>query len=204
MCVILWFLDIMSWNASLHVLMKEKILWRKTRICNFFRKYHGSVCHCQKSTAKKYDKLLPRKSCCCRLLRRYILCDAQLVHVSLTKVDSRTGKYSICSSRRSQICVCVCVCVCVCAFFFFFFFFFITITFLCNLMLSFMALWIAFFGWIFVTFSFILGANKDCCCSVESFQWGGSNEHRQSMLWAKIRKISYTLANPTFSYIKLG
>ena len=44
--------------------------------------------------------------------------------------------------------------------------------------------------------------NIDCGYLLEPPHLGGSNKHPQSMFGAKIRKIMYTLANPTFSYIK--
>ena len=42
-----------------------------------------------------------------------------------------------------------------------------------------------FFFFQFLTFA----QNIDCGCLLEQPHYGGSNEHKQSMFWAKIRKI---------------
>ena len=46
--------------------------------------------------------------------------------------------------------------------------------------------------------------NIDYGNSLEPPQRGGSNEYRQSMFWAKIRKIMYTPVNPSFPILKWG
>ena len=77
---------------------------------------------------------------------------------------------------------------------------YITIRHLCILILSFLALRIAFLRREFVIF-LIYGPNIDCGCLLESPQWGGSNKHPQSMLVQKIMEIMYVYpCKPTFSY----
>ena len=41
--------------------------------------------------------------------------------------------------------------------------------------------------------------NIDCWYSLEPSRRGGSNEYRQYMFWAEIRKIIYTPVNPSFT-----
>ena len=45
----------------------------------------------------------------------------------------------------------------------------------------------------------ISAQNIDCGYSLEPPHRGGSNEYPQSMFWAEIRKIMYTLVNPSFT-----
>ena len=45
----------------------------------------------------------------------------------------------------------------------------------------------------------ISAQNIDCGYALEPPQRGGTNEYLQSMLWAEIRKIMYTLVNPSFT-----
>ena len=53
-------------------------------------------------------------------------------------------------------------------------------------------------------FFLIYGPNIECGCLLELPHRGSSNKHPQSMFWAKIRKIMYTPAYPSFPYIKCG
>ena len=46
----------------------------------------------------------------------------------------------------------------------------------------------------------ISSQNIDCGYSLEPARRGGSNEYPQSMFWAEIRKILYTLVNPVLLY----
>ena len=50
----------------------------------------------------------------------------------------------------------------------------------------------------------ISAQNIDCGYSLEPPQWGGYNEYPQSMFYAVIRKIMYTLVNPSFTIQKWG
>ena len=45
----------------------------------------------------------------------------------------------------------------------------------------------------------ISAQNIDCGYSLEPPWRGGSNKYPQSMFWAEIRKIMYTLVNPSFT-----
>ena len=45
----------------------------------------------------------------------------------------------------------------------------------------------------------ISAQNIDCGYSLEPPRRGGSNEYPQSMFFAEIRKIVYTLVNPSFT-----
>ena len=45
----------------------------------------------------------------------------------------------------------------------------------------------------------ISAQNTDCGYSLDPPRRGGSNEYPQSMFWAEIRKIMYTLVNPSFT-----
>ena len=52
---------------------------------------------------------------------------------------------------------------------------------------------------------FHISAQNICCgYSLEPPRRGGSNEYPQYMLWAEIRKIMYTPANPSFTIYKWG
>ena len=46
----------------------------------------------------------------------------------------------------------------------------------------------------------IYAQNIDCGCSLEPPHRGGSNEYKQSMFLAEIRKIMYTPVNPVLLY----
>ena len=45
----------------------------------------------------------------------------------------------------------------------------------------------------------ISAQNIDCGYSLEPPRRGGSNEYLQSLFWGEIRKLMYTLVNPSFS-----